>query len=56
MRALINYLRSWFCHHDFIIENGYKTLKINDDVYKKGDVISMTCKKCAYHKTIWKYI
>lgn len=61
MKWLINYLRECFCKHEFIYEEGnYK--KFGDgfffprnEVVETNIVVSVTCKKCGYHKKYCKF-
>lgn len=54
MRWLINYIRSCFCKHDLKFEEEWCERK-SDLGDRCGDKVSVTCKKCGYHKSYWKY-
>jgi hypothetical protein len=62
IRFLSIYIRQTFCKHEFIYEE--KEIKeedwynADDEIWNKGREgvkVSITCKKCAYHKSYWKF-
>lgn len=57
MRWLIWYIKSCFCSHSFKYEESDYTIKNshNQSIVKNGPVVSVTCTKCGYHKTYWKF-
>ena len=54
MRKTIMHIRSLFCKHDYLIEEGQ--VKFEDEFRRKtGTKVSMICKKCGYNFNFWKY-
>lgn len=52
MRWLIQYIRSCFCKHEWAFEEEYVRAPYSG---RSGPVVSVTCEKCAYHKSYWKF-
>jgi len=55
MKWLINYFKECFCNHDFNYEEKYYVEKSDFCGSREGDKVSVTCKKCGYHKSYWKF-
>lgn len=55
MRWLIWYIKSCFCKHEFKYEEAFVTTKAVYDGSRQGLVVSVTCSKCGYHKSYWKF-
>lgn len=49
------YLRQCFCKHQFEYAEAKATLNKGDDYSKEGIKVSITCKKCGFHKSYWKF-
>lgn len=54
MRSIINWVRSCFCKHDFLISEKYSE-HTGDWEKRTGIKVSMICKNCGYHKSFWKF-
>lgn len=61
MRNFIQYLRECFCKHEFEYEEGRCVIRgdgwfVSDtEKVREGIKVSVTCKKCSYHKKYWKF-
>lgn len=51
MRWLIEYIRSLFCLHEYKYDEDFVK-----GVCKDGTRVSVTCTKCGYHKSYWKFM
>lgn len=55
MRYLIWVIKSAFCNHDWHYEEKFsKIVDSEGDIYRQGEKVSATCKKCGWHRTYWK--
>lgn len=53
MRWLVWYVRSLFCKHDWDIEEQV----CDKDLYYKNRIrVSVTCNKCGWHRSYWKFL
>lgn len=56
MRWLVWYIKSCFCKHEFKFEeNTVATKYFGYETISRNIMISVTCSKCAYHKSYLKY-
>jgi len=56
MRWLVWYIKSCFCKHEWKFEQNMVTTRYFDmSEISKSVVVSVTCLKCAYHKSYIKY-
>jgi hypothetical protein len=60
MRWFINYIRQCFCKHEFEYdEKSYCNTIVDEygnEILKQPNIrVSVTCKKCGYHKGYFKF-
>lgn len=56
MLWIIEYIKMMTCHHDFVYDEGKLEKTASDGSTQSGLRFSMTCKKCGYHKSGWKFM
>lgn len=54
MEWIVNYIRRCFCTHDLVFESKYCE-STSEFGIRKGERISVTCKKCGHHRSYWKF-
>ena len=56
MTWLIWKIRSWFCQHDFVMdERRYEISNTYGEMIKDSIRVSAICKKCSFNRSFWKF-
>jgi hypothetical protein len=56
MTWLIWRIRSWFCKHEFVLDEIRACYKDSyGNVVREGIKVSALCKKCSFNRSFWKF-
>lgn len=56
MKAIINYIRSCFCKHEYELIKEVRVFESSFDNHPVGTKWVYRCKKCLHHKVVKDYI